>query len=862
MTYLHPFSPRHASWVSHSGSTLLVLRGERVNPNLRPVIFCHAFPDEQSATAIIDANLALGLYSLTSTGRTIIVPWCGANWGHPTTSHPAGGTGLGAIDDALDYAGVIGLPDRANLVGVSMGGLNALRWAETNPDNFGAARLFVPVVDMMSMYDQAGYQTSLAQVWSTGGRAAFEAATAGVDPVRNAADYTGIADRITVFAARDDTVIDWDSLEGFCNDTGIELTPSADEGLPGGGHLAWILSDRYDELDILRLFDPLEGVTPATPPPPPPPSATVPGAPTGVSAVRGAASATVTWSAPASDGGSAITGYRVTPFIGATAQAETNHASTATSTTIGGLTNGTAYTFKVAAYNNVGTGAQSSASASVTPATTPSAPAIIDIIGGDAQVQLGWTAPANTGGTSVTSYTITPYIGATAQSPIVTGTTATTRTITSLSNGTAYTFKVAATNAVGTGAQSAASAAVTPAAPVEPDPLVATVPDGYTRDWVMQFDTANWTLKNGAGTVTNNNAKALWNLMVNARQGSTDRVTGLWYGTQSYSLASNVETDTSAGGMIRLKADDVDTGTGTSLRAYSSAYIRTQTSFYQPLEGHYEALIRFPLGHSLWSCLWFTAYGSASRFEVDWPETFTADTPGRASLVFHSGDGSSGSYGGANLIGKPWMGNAWTWHVQSGDRNFTGPFPGSTRYGKAIDIADPSDPDNPPWTRAGFEVERVWNTVGTANTRYTIRMKFYLDGKLICTYLDPFDPNTGIGPAGQNATGWSGNYPKWVHDSFVAGASLSSFWTILLDNWVGGSYVGQSVTSPTTPHTYGSRTYTPTTTGTANNVNFDGTVSGITGSTGSPIANVPLATADRWPFYLDVKWIQRLTKNP
>src|SRR5207245_10439865 len=44
----------------------------------------------------------------------------------------------------------------------------------------------------------------------------------------------------------------------------------------------------------------------------------VPGAPTGVTATAGHGSATVSWIAPASTGGSAITSYTVTPFIGST----------------------------------------------------------------------------------------------------------------------------------------------------------------------------------------------------------------------------------------------------------------------------------------------------------------------------------------------------------------------------------------------------------------------------------------------------------------------------------------------------------------------------------------------------------------
>ena len=80
---------------------------------------------------------------------------------------------------------------------------------------------------------------------------------------------------------------------------------------------------------------------------------------------------------------------------------------------------------------------------------------------------MSWSAPDD-GGSTITKYTVTPYIGSTAQTPKdVTGSpAATSTTISGLTNGTAYTFKVSATNAVGTSAQSAASDPVTPAAPV------------------------------------------------------------------------------------------------------------------------------------------------------------------------------------------------------------------------------------------------------------------------------------------------------------------------------------------------------------------------------------------------------------
>ena len=70
--------------------------------------------------------------------------------------------------------------------------------------------------------------------------------------------------------------------------------------------------------------------------------------------------------------------------------------------------------------------------------------------------KVSWTAPASDGGSAITGYTVTPYIGATAQTPVqVAGDRRRRTTVTGLTNGTAYTFKVTATNAVGTGPASA-----------------------------------------------------------------------------------------------------------------------------------------------------------------------------------------------------------------------------------------------------------------------------------------------------------------------------------------------------------------------------------------------------------------------
>ncbi len=91
--------------------------------------------------------------------------------------------------------------------------------------------------------------------------------------------------------------------------------------------------------------------------------ATVPGAAAIGSAVAGDRSATVTFSAPASNGGSQITGYTATSSPGGLTA-----SGPGSPLTVQSLVNGTAYTFTVTATNAVGTGAASAASNSVTPA--------------------------------------------------------------------------------------------------------------------------------------------------------------------------------------------------------------------------------------------------------------------------------------------------------------------------------------------------------------------------------------------------------------------------------------------------------------------------------------------------------------
>lgn len=180
----------------------------------------------------------------------------------------------------------------------------------------------------------------------------------------------------------------------------------------------------------------------------------VPGAPTDVTATAGEGTATVSFSAPASNGGATIRSYTVTASPGGAMA-----SGSASPLTVTGLSNGTSYTFTVTATNVAGIGAPSSASSPITLARAPDAPTGVSASAGDGKAAVSFSAPASDGGAAISSYTVTASPGGATASggsgPI---------TVSGLANCTSYTFTVTATNSVGTSGSSSASSLVVPAA--------------------------------------------------------------------------------------------------------------------------------------------------------------------------------------------------------------------------------------------------------------------------------------------------------------------------------------------------------------------------------------------------------------
>ncbi|MEV4900657.1 Ig-like domain-containing protein [Citricoccus sp. NPDC055426] len=171
----------------------------------------------------------------------------------------------------------------------------------------------------------------------------------------------------------------------------------------------------------------------------------------------------LTWTAPVNRG-SPITSYTV-EISPAPANGISQKSVSGTSTTWEGLTNGTAYQFRIQAVNDADRPSEFSGwSSSITPAGLPMQPlapsasrAESAVNGGVANVS--WKAP-NANGATISGYTLNVYEGGSLLKSI--DTSGTSQQVTGLKTTASYTFSVEATNRVGTSEASPRSTAVTP----------------------------------------------------------------------------------------------------------------------------------------------------------------------------------------------------------------------------------------------------------------------------------------------------------------------------------------------------------------------------------------------------------------
>ena len=254
--------------------------------------------------------------------------------------------------------------------------------------------------------------------------------------------------------------------------------------------------------------------------------ASAPAAPTITAAVSGNQSVTLIWTA-GDDGGATVTRWEYTQSDPATnvwipIPGSNRHT---TRYTVTGLDNGAAYQFQVRAINDAGNGAESTASTAATPSTTPSAPLNLRGEARNSEIVLTWTAAApdattinrQNGHSPITRYEYQQKTGDGDYSPwsiiINPDPTATpnaalaTHTVTGLTNGYTYQFKVRAINGNGNGAAAESAPVTIATTPGRPRSLTA-VPGNaqVTLSWVASGDggspITSWQFRQALSTDT------------------------------------------------------------------------------------------------------------------------------------------------------------------------------------------------------------------------------------------------------------------------------------------------------------------------------------------------------------------------
>jgi fibronectin type 3 domain-containing protein len=179
----------------------------------------------------------------------------------------------------------------------------------------------------------------------------------------------------------------------------------------------------------------------------------VPSGPLGLTGSAGSAQVTLSWHAPASDGGSAIMSYTV--YRGTSTGGETRLTTLGTVLKYvdSGLANGQTYYYEVTATNGVGEGPKSD-EASATPVAVPTMPLSLAAAAGQSKITLTWVAPVSDGGSSITGYRVYRASSTGAETLLSTVGAILSYTDSGLTSGQTYYYEVSAVNAVGEGPKS------------------------------------------------------------------------------------------------------------------------------------------------------------------------------------------------------------------------------------------------------------------------------------------------------------------------------------------------------------------------------------------------------------------------